>query len=158
MTEAPPRAQQQPKTVDGTARSFFKGGMGLVLQNMQHMLRVNQRNVDRFQAKLARGIRGSDGVPEPDHTDDAMRIDSDDIHNHYHQQREGMGTLAKLAAIALAATGIGVPASIAATQLPVILELFRDNKASIATPEQEIPDEPSLNINGKDYELSLDPE
>lgn len=130
--------------------------MALGLQNLSHALRVNQRNVDRFQNRI-------DGVPSAQGAvtgAEEMRIDSDDIHNHYHQQREGMNSLAKVAAIALAATGVGIPASIAALQLPEILAQFfptTEPPAAVA-PAEPKSEAPVVNIGGQEYELRLEPD
>lgn len=154
----PEPAEQQAKSVDGTARSFFKGGMGVALQNFQRMTNIGHRNATRLLNKAD----GKAGTESGSQVSDDMRIDSDDIHNHYHQQREGMSSLAKLAALAMVATPLGI----AAWNLPAIVGVLSAGAAPAVKPpvkvepkdETEPEPKPSVQLNGRRYKLRLKPE
>lgn len=148
---------QQPKTVEGTARSFFKAGMGVMLGNFHHAMKSNQRNVDRLQDKLE-GKCHKSGEPSKGGTDD-MRIDSDDIHYHIANQQPKSSPFSSLLKIGLGAaalgTGIGVPLA-----LPSILSGIGEimNRPAAVQPAETKPDAPTVSVGGKEYELSLEPE
>jgi len=108
--EQPWLVRKQKKSVNDTAHSFYKAGMGLIVQNTANAYALTKRISDRFQNKL-------DGKPELGSTAaggaEDMRIDSDDIHYHVGTPSSGgsmAGNLAKAALGAgLLATGIGAP-------------------------------------------------
>lgn len=112
------------RSLGGGQESIQKGVEAVRLQNLIQGLTFNRRNTERLLQKHER----EDGV-KPAATDAEMRIDSDDIHNHYHYENpkpagNGMGALSKLAGAALIASGIGIPAGIAAWNLPEIIKAF----------------------------------
>lgn len=153
----PDIALKQAKTIEGTAASFYKGGMGLALQNFQRMFQVNDWNVKRFQDKCDGKEPGSD-EGDKTATDDPMRIDSDDINYHFHTQTPwvpkpvaplGSSLLKIGVGAALAGTGIGLPLA-----LPSIISGIGELMKPAATAPTN-PGTPSINLGGRDYELRL---
>lgn len=148
----PDLVQQQSKTVDGTARSFFKGGMAIGLANLAKMSSLGHRNAERLMCK-ADERAGIKGTSSPS---DDMRIDSDDIHYHI-QPAEKPSLLASAfkigAGVLLAGTGIG-----SAVAIPTIASGVMDMlKPPAATSRAETPkaDVPTVTIGGQDYQLEL---
>lgn len=156
MDSTPQMAKPTGKSLTQSTESIYKGVQALGLRNLDHAFRFNDRNVDNLLKRRA----SETGVAETATEADDMRIDSDDIHNHYYQQKEGMSSLAKLVAVGLAATGFGIPASIAAWNLPSILGAKDTATSTVQTPavdEGESDQTPVINIGGKEYELGLEP-
>lgn len=155
MTEPEPTpeiVQQQSKTIDGTARSFFKGGMGIALNNLAKMSSLGHRNAERLMGKAdARAGVGSNSVS------DDMRIDSDDIHYHIQTPKPPsmIGSAMKIGAGALlAGTGVG-----AAFALPTIasgvMELLKPAAAVKPAEAKPETDAPTVTIGGQEYQLEL---
>ena len=102
--------RKQKKSVTDTAHSFYKAGMGLIVQNTANAYAVTKRISDRFQNKLdgkaELGSSAASGAKD-------MRIDSDDIHYHVHSPTTSGGSggalMKGLLGAGLLATGIGAP-------------------------------------------------
>lgn len=165
--QVPDLAQKQEKTIERTARSFFKGGMGLVLKNFQSTLNLGQRNANRFMSSVesrdAKGQPKAGGITEPTKSEDDMRIDSDDIHYHLMPSESAPapsagGTLAKLAGTALLATGIGAPLGIGLMMAPEIIRAWNGSQTPAVAPVTPTESKAgTVTIGGHEYELGLEP-
>lgn len=104
------------------------------LANNLRLMADNQTVLDRANKRAELFFQREAAMLGIDHnnakTDDMkIAIDSPETHNHFHGQPESapataataMSPLMKLAAVGLLASGVGIPAGIAAWNLPAIL-------------------------------------
>lgn len=160
LESVPDVVQKQSKTVDGTARSFFKGGMGIALQNLQKMTAIGHRNAERVMNKADEAAGTSTAKPEADD----MRIDSDDIQYHMHMVSGDAKPKASATSPLMGLAKIGVGAAMAGTgvgllfALPGIISGISDlmkPPAAVQPADLKPTDTPTLNIGGQEYELQL---
>lgn len=97
---------------------FEKAIQALRIQNLSEAFKLNSANARRMLKEHGASVAEDGG--------DEMRIDSDDVHYHYHQPKpDTLTPLLKLAGAALIASGVGAPLGIAAWKLPDILQALR---------------------------------
>jgi hypothetical protein len=135
--------------------------MGLRLKNLGKVFQFNDRNTEVLM-KLREGKDPS----EPDDAAEAddMRIDSDNIQNHYHYQQPWVPKPASpIAPLGSSLLKIGLGAALAGTgvggmlALPSIISGVSDlmKPAAVAPAEPGAQDAPTINIGGTEYQLNL---
>jgi hypothetical protein len=158
MFPVPPIAKPGVKSLLQSTESLYKGVQGIQLRNLNKAMQFNDRNAE----VLMRLREGRDPTEAP--ADDEMRIDSDNVQNHYHMEKEGLSALGKLVALGVLALGIAIPGGALIWKLPSIIaavkgvkEVVKPPTESPATAPAEPPANaaPSINIGGKEYELRL---
>ncbi|MBS0202807.1 MAG: hypothetical protein JSS49_07915 [Planctomycetes bacterium] len=127
------QASQSPDQVE-TPQEALDHFQKVNLANAMRLMADNQSCLDQSNRR-ARAFLNHElsmmGQPPDMAKDDEMNIaiDSPTTHNHYHQPPDGqpqaatsaLSPLMKLAAVGLIASGVGIPAGIAAWNLPALL-------------------------------------
>jgi hypothetical protein len=124
-----------------------------LLQGQRRASLVN-RLVQLTQDRMF-GLRGE---PVMNH-DDMIQIDSPTTHHHYPSTPSATGSVAKLAAWGLLASGVAAPLSVAVWKLPEIVSALRTAEPSRAATSSR-PSEPSrvaTDVPTTDFDLYVGP-
>lgn len=117
-----------------------------------------QKHLQKLLELKNRLLFGKDAVDAVTIPEDDTRINCPEIHNHYGKTpaptaSPGLSAAKIALGAVLAGTGIG-----AGIGIPLALSGVLDSAPAVVQPAEPKSDAPTVNIGGKEYELSLEPE